>query len=109
MQYRRQILTVIAALVGVFLLMEVGAAYLARPNLVALEEEQPFLLETTWHQVGDYARFIPDGEIAGCWSTALAQIGHYHGLVPTGSVEYQTTARLRFGNSTKRATCDRGI
>ncbi len=75
--------------------MEVGAAYLARPNLVELEEEEPFLLETTWHQVGDYAQFIPEGEIAGCWSTALAQIGHYHGLMPSGRVEYQTTSGLR--------------
>lgn len=94
MKARRRILTVIAVLVAIFLLMEIGAAYLARPNLVALEEEQPFLVETTWHQVGEYAQFIPAGEIAGCWSTALAQIGSYHGLVPTGSIAYRTTAGL---------------
>jgi hypothetical protein len=77
-----------------FVFVEAGAAYLARPNLVELGQDQPFLLETSWHQVGDYAQFIPDGEIAGCWSTAVAQIGAYHGLKPTGTIEYRTSAGL---------------
>ena len=92
MSVRTRLFSIISVLIVAFVALEAGAAYLARPNLVDLEEKQPFLLETTWHQIGDYARFIPAGEIAGCWSTALAQIGNYHGLIPTGLVEYQTTA-----------------
>jgi len=94
MRHRRPIVSVIVVLVVVLIVMELGAAYLARPNLVALDEEPHFLLETTWHQIDEYARFIPAGEIAGCWSTALAQIGNFHGLVPSGIVEYETTAGL---------------
>jgi hypothetical protein len=72
-------------------IIEVTARVLQKPNRIDVVGEEQYLLETTWHQTGDYAQFIPVGNNAGCWSTALAQIGHYHRLTPTGTVEYRTT------------------
>lgn len=48
----------------------------------------PFLLKTNWDQWGIYAKYTPDGEVLGCWSTALAQILYYHSLKPYGQVAY---------------------
>jgi hypothetical protein len=84
----------IAIVVTVLVLIEVVSYVLQRPNRIDLDGDEPFLLQTTWHQAGDYAQFIPTGEIAGCWSTALAQIAHYHRLNPTGSVRYETSSGL---------------
>lgn len=50
--------------------------------------EAPFLLETNWDQWGAYAKYSPDKEVLGCWSTALAQILYYHRLKPFGNVTY---------------------
>jgi hypothetical protein len=93
LRFRKRYLVVIAVVLLVFI--EVGARVLQRPNRINLNGERPYLLETTWHQEGDYAQFIPVGKVAGCWSTALAQIGHYHRLTPTGTVEYETSGGYR--------------
>jgi hypothetical protein len=49
------------------------------------------LLKTNWDQFGIYARYTPDNQVLGCWSTALAQILYYHRLQPTGEVDYTCT------------------
>ncbi|EFK33256.1 Peptidase C10 family [Chryseobacterium gleum] len=50
--------------------------------------EAPFLLETNWDQWGIYAKYAPEKQVLGCWSTALAQILYYHHLKPYGTVSY---------------------
>ncbi|MCJ7932935.1 MAG: C10 family peptidase [Chryseobacterium sp.] len=49
----------------------------------------PFLLKTNWDQWGTYAKYTPDKQVLGCWSTALAQILYYHRLKASGSVSYR--------------------
>lgn len=53
--------------------------------------KKTFLLKTNWDQWGEYARFSPDHQVLGCWSTALAQVLYYHQLKPFGSVQYNCT------------------
>lgn len=48
------------------------------------------LTTTKWGQDKIYAKFTPDNELTGCWSTALAQIFYYHELYPAGKVQYKT-------------------
>ncbi|NIF04368.1 hypothetical protein F3J23_02845 [Chryseobacterium sp. Tr-659] len=48
-----------------------------------------FLLKTNWDQWGIYAKYTPEKQVLGCWSTALAQILYYHRLKPSGSVSYR--------------------
>ncbi len=48
----------------------------------------PFLLKTNWDQWGIYAKYTPENQVLGCWSTALAQIFYYHHLKPSGTVSY---------------------
>lgn len=50
--------------------------------------EAPFLLKTNWDQWGIYAKYTPENQVLGCWSTALAQILYYHRLKPFGPVSY---------------------
>lgn len=38
-----------------------------------------------------YAKFCPDNNRAGCWSTAIAQILYFHRMMPTGKVDFKTT------------------
>jgi hypothetical protein len=47
------------------------------------------LLTTQWGQRGLYAQYTPKKQRLGCWSTAIAQILHYHKLQPTGLVRYE--------------------
>lgn len=47
-----------------------------------------FLLKTNWDQWGTYARYTPDNQVLGCWSTALSQILYYYRLKPFGTVSY---------------------
>ncbi|MBD3414921.1 MAG: hypothetical protein GF421_10885 [Candidatus Aminicenantes bacterium] len=82
---------IILIIVSLFILMEITAHLLQKPNRIDLEEESPFLLKTKWHQIGDYARFVTIDEDVGCWATAIAQIAHYHQINPTGKIEYQTS------------------
>jgi hypothetical protein len=46
------------------------------------------LLKTNWHQKGLYAKYSPDNEMIGCWSTSFAQIFYYHNLFPKGQIDY---------------------
>lgn len=50
--------------------------------------KENYLLQTEWDQFGLYARYTPDNNVLGCWSTALAQILYYHRLAPAGIVNY---------------------
>jgi len=47
------------------------------------------LIETLWGQRDEFARFSPDNQRLGCWSTAIAQMLYYHRLKPTGRVYYK--------------------
>lgn len=49
------------------------------------------LLKTNWDQWGIYARYTPENQVLGCWSTALAQILYYYRLKPHGIVTYTCT------------------
>jgi hypothetical protein len=55
------------------------------------EEKSSFLLKTSWGQRGIYAKFAPDNNRVGCWSTAIAQILYFHRLKPSGITTYQCT------------------
>ena len=81
----------ILAVAVIYVGLEVTARLLLAPNRIDLEAEHPYLLETTWHQVGEYARFVPQDDDVGCWATAIAQIAHFHRLNPTGKVRYRTS------------------
>ena len=71
--------------------LEPAARYLLGPNRIDLGDDHPYLLTTRWHQVGDYARFVSLDDDAGCWATAIAQIGHFHGLQPAGTISYRVS------------------
>ena len=49
------------------------------------------LIQTQWGQINKYARFSPNNERLGCWSTAIAQILYFHRLRPSGNVAYKGT------------------
>lgn len=53
--------------------------------------KEGYLLDTQWDQVNLYAKFCPDNNRAGCWSTAIAQILYFHKITPTGNIDYETT------------------
>jgi len=91
LRFRSRYWALIPIVVASLILIDVAARVLQKPNRVTLEREHPYLLRTTWHQIGDYARFVPADDDAGCWATAIAQIAHYHHLTPTDKIEYQTS------------------
>jgi hypothetical protein len=53
------------------------------------------LLSTQWGERGTFAKYAPNNDRVGCWSTALAQILHYHKLLPHGQVTYRCSNGLR--------------
>lgn len=59
---------------------------------VAEANEGIYLLCTEWDQAGMYAKYCPDNVRAGCWSTAIAQILYFHGMMPAGEIDYVTSA-----------------
>jgi hypothetical protein len=87
----KRISIIVLIVVALLVLLDVSARQLQKPNRINLAGEHQFLLRTTWHQIGDYARFVEVDDDAGCWATAIAQIAHYHHLIPTGKVEYRTS------------------
>ncbi|UCG86733.1 MAG: C10 family peptidase [Gemmatimonadota bacterium] len=91
MKSRRHYLIAIVVAVALLILLDPAANQLQDPNRIDLEGEHRFLLQTTWHQVGGYARFMTQDDDAGCWATAIAQIAHHHRLTPRGNIEYQTS------------------
>lgn len=50
------------------------------------------LLRTHWYQDGPFARFTPDHDRVGCWSTAYAQILFFHRLSPIGRAQYECSS-----------------
>jgi hypothetical protein len=91
MRTRRTWMTLVIAGFVLVLGFELAARYLLGPNRIELGEGHPYLLTTRWHQVGDYARFVTLDDDTGCWATAVAQIGHYHGLQPVGTISYRVS------------------
>lgn len=55
-------------------------------------KEKDYLLNTQWDQADKYAKFCPNNDRAGCWSTAMAQIFYFHKIEPSGRVDYETTS-----------------
>lgn len=91
MKTKRKFFHIIIIILALFILIEIGSRILQSPNLVKIETEEPFLLETSWHQIGGYAKHVAHDSDAGCWATAIAQIAHYHKLSPSGDVQYLTS------------------
>lgn len=58
---------------------------------VGAPTKQDYLMDTEWDQMNLYAKFCPDNNRAGCWSTAIAQILYFHRMMPAGKVDYETT------------------
>lgn len=58
------------------------------PAQKPIVSDAPFLLKTNWDQWGTYAKYTPEKQVLGCWSTAMAQILYYHRLKPHGTVSY---------------------
>jgi len=73
------------------LLTALACALVANSNAGAAADSS-FLLKTQWYQDGPFARFTPNHERVGCWSTAYAQILYYHRLKPTGRVTYDCSS-----------------
>ena len=88
---KRKYLYAIIIMVAIILIFEVVSRFLLSPNLVDIEGDHPYLIETTWDQIGDYAAFVKYDDDTGCWATAIAQIAHYHRLNPLGKIEYTTS------------------
>lgn len=91
---RSTILKLVVVLVIGLVVLEGVSRYLQKPNRVTPAGDPEFLLATTWHQIDEYAASAPDGEIVGCWATAIAQIAYHHRLSPKGYMEYTTTSGL---------------
>ena len=53
--------------------------------------KEDYLLRTQWDQTDLYAKFCPNNDRAGCWSTAIAQILYFHRVLPDGKIEYLTS------------------
>ncbi len=61
-------------------------------NIICAKQNNPersYLLNTTWDQEGEYAKYTPDHWRLGCWSVAIAQILYYHRLQPHGYASYK--------------------
>ena len=59
--------------------------------MVNIKGDHSFLIKTSWHQIGDYAKYVEYDTDVGCWATAIAQISYYHQFNPSGEIEYVTT------------------
>jgi hypothetical protein len=55
-----------------------------------LQEENKYLLETSWGNDWLYAGYIPANDEPGFWSITIAQIFFYHKIAPHGMVSYKT-------------------
>lgn len=91
MKFKRKYLYLIFIVFALIIILEIGSRIIQSPNLVNVETDKSFLLKTTWHQVGSYAKYVKYDNDAGCWATAIAQIAHYHKLIPSGQVQYVTS------------------
>lgn len=78
---------IIALLLIICIAATVSLVYI---NSDSIDPAEP-LLATKWGQDAGYAKFSPDNQLVGCWSTALAQILYYHRLEPSGKVQYKTS------------------
>ncbi len=88
---KRKISYTTIIIVSLVILIDRAADFLLKPNRITPEEECEYLLQTEWHQIDDYARFIPYDDDAGCWAVAIAQICHFHNLSPSGKIKYKTS------------------
>lgn len=88
---KRRYLYILLIFIIIFVSLEVTFRVLQRPNIIDVDDDHPFLLKTAGHQIGDYAKFVEYDSDAGCWAVAIAQIAHYHRLIPSGKIEYQTS------------------
>lgn len=91
MKIKRKFLYAIPAVLALLICFEILSRVLLSPNLVEIDGHPPYLLQTNWHQIGDYAAFVEHDTDAGCWATAIAQIAHFHKLNPSGKINYTTT------------------
>src|SRR5689334_17210302 len=88
----RVALSIVLSCAACSLFMELSMASSAEREATG----QPLpLLHTHWYQDGPFARFTPQQERLGCWSTAYAQILFYHRLPPTGHVAYTCSSGLK--------------
>lgn len=92
---KHKIIYGILVVIVLILLIDQGARFLQQPNRVEPVGEANFLLTTKWHQIHDYAKFIPNDDDAGCWAVAIGQIAHYHRISPTGFIEYKTSGNQK--------------
>jgi len=88
---KRRFLYTVAVIIIVIVALHVASRLLLRPNVLDIEDTHPFILKTTWHQTGDYARHVTYDNDVGCWATAIGQISHHHQLDPSGTIEYETS------------------
>jgi hypothetical protein len=91
LRFRRHHLYVIFIFLVFITLLELTFRKLQRPNIIDVGGDHPFLINTTWHQIREYAKYVVHDIDAGCWATAIAQISHFHRLNPAGKIEYMTT------------------
>lgn len=93
----KTIITVIFALISLS-----GRAQISKETVAQQEPrsfDAPFLLKTNWDQWGVYAKYTPENQVLGCWSTALAQILYYHQLKPHGLVDYQCSRGYKISDT----------
>lgn len=87
---KKKFLYITISIIILLIILELTANYLISPNIIRVPQSENYLLNTNWHQIGEYAKFVEYDEDAGCWGVALAQIAHYHKLNPRGNINYIT-------------------
>lgn len=81
------VVSVSIIILTILILLAINKFILEGPNKIDLAQNYPFLLETTWHQAGEYARYMESDSILGSTPVAIAQIAHYHKLNPVGRID----------------------
>jgi len=91
LKLKRKLAIILLSIVFLFVLLEIFFQNLQSPNTIKLDGNVPFLMKTSWHQIGEYAKYIEYDTDAGCWAVAIAQIAHYHRINPSGEINYITS------------------
>jgi hypothetical protein len=88
---KKKYIYIIITIVGLLFILEMTAKYLISPNIIEVPESESYLLKTSWNQIDEYAKFVEFDQDAGCWGVAIAQIAHFHKLIPRGNISYLTS------------------
>jgi len=98
MKRKFKITAIVLGLLGLTYLF-VCTSFPFSPDKSKCMADSECLTTTRWKQMGGFERCTPDSLRTGCWSTALAQIVHYHKLKPYGHVEYTSRQNYKINEN----------